>query len=310
MRWRIFKSLFALPLLATLYFPVRSQAQDVFVTYNPEQALHHFSSAGTDRGSFPSSGLHNPAYVERNASGDLFVANYGSNTVRHFSASGADLGDFALIPQSPPNTSNPLGLAFNGAGELFVTASGEQIYHFSSTGAYLGNFASTPNGANYIDLIFDRSGNLYVGDDIHNVVRRFSPTGVDLGIFASGLSHPGGLAFDQGGDLYVVNQSGGSIQRFSPTGANRGIFASGLNAPIDLDFDAGGNLYVSEFGGHDIREFSASGTNLGLFASTGPNHPYGLAIRDSAVPEPGAFAMMAGIAMFGTGLLAHRRLRR
>jgi DNA-binding beta-propeller fold protein YncE len=60
------------------------------------------------------------------------------------------------------------------------------------------------------------------------VVEKFSPTGVDLGAFAStGLSGPVALAVDHAGNVYVANYSGDTIQEFSPTGNNLGGFATG-----------------------------------------------------------------------------------
>jgi DNA-binding beta-propeller fold protein YncE len=45
-------------------------------------------------------------------------------------------------------------------------------------------------------LAFDKRGNLYVSSRGNNTIREFSPSGVDLGVFAStGLSGPVGLAF-------------------------------------------------------------------------------------------------------------------
>jgi hypothetical protein len=47
-----------------------------------------------------------------------------------------------------------------------------------------------------VGLAFDTSGNLYVSNRADNTIRKFSPTGADLGFFATtGMVNPVGLAF-------------------------------------------------------------------------------------------------------------------
>src|SRR5947209_15176652 len=109
--------------------------------------------------------------------------------------------------------------------ELFVADRGNNtIVRIDATGG-TATFATglhDPRG-----LAFDASGNLYVANLATNTIRRFSPSGLDLGDFAStGLNGPGGLAFDTAGNLYVANLFGDTIHRFSPSGLDLGDFAS------------------------------------------------------------------------------------
>ena len=85
---------------------------------------------------------------------------------------------------------------------------------------------------------FDSDGNLYTAVHSTNQVLKFSPDGINLGVFAStGLDEPYGLAFDEDGRLYVANLGNHTIRRFSPTGDDLGNFATmGLNGPHDLVF--------------------------------------------------------------------------
>ncbi len=147
-----------------------------------------------------------------------------------------------------------------------------------------GTFAS---GLSIADgLAFDKAGDLYVVDNGANLVKKFSPTGADLGVFAStGLSGPTGLVFDAAGNLYVANYNSGTVAKFSPTGAYLGTFASGLNGPQGLALDKSGNLYVTSgqfnTSGGSVEEFSSNGTNLGTFASTGLSGPTSLVFDKS-----------------------------
>ena len=79
---------------------------------------------------------------------------------------------------------------------------------------------------------------LFVANQTINTIREFSPTGVDLGDFATtGLSSPAGLAFDKGGNLYVSNRGDATIRKFSRSGADLGYFATtGMITPVGLAF--------------------------------------------------------------------------
>ena len=144
----------------------------------------------------------------------------------------------------------------------------------------------------------------YTNDTVH----RFSPTGFDLGDFATtGLNHPSDVAFDSQGNLYVTNYFGDNIEQFSPSGVDLGVFsASGLLNPNGLAIDSTGFLYVSNnlpVGG-TIRRFSPIGDDLGDFAHV--DSPAQLAFATSAVPEPGSIVLWSIGALSWIG---YRRLR-
>src|SRR6266478_1893998 len=143
-----------------------------------------------------------------------------------------------FTPDGVPSTfasglNNPLGLAFDRVGNLFV----------ADTGTYTGTGA----------------------------VYKFTPAGVRT-TFASGLNFPFALAFDRAGNLFVAagfsfvnNENLGTVYKFTPTGV-RTTFASGLNSPFALAFDSQGNLFVADQGyGYDfsldaaVYKFAPSG---------------------------------------------------
>jgi len=67
------------------------------------------------------------------------------------------------------------------------------------------------------DLVFDRSGNLYVTDTVFNTLRR-----VDVhGIINTLACHRGGngLAIDRAGNLYVTDADHNSVYRIDLKGA-------------------------------------------------------------------------------------------
>jgi DNA-binding beta-propeller fold protein YncE len=76
-------------------------------------------------------------------------------------------------------------------------------------------------------LAFDSAGNLYVSNYNSSTIKKFSSTGVDLGVFAGspGVNLPHGLLFDNAGNLYVANNGNSTIEKFSSTGVDLGVFA-------------------------------------------------------------------------------------
>src|SRR6516225_1842031 len=83
------------------------------------------------------------------------------------------------------------------ASSLYVSdTSADTIYVYDSTGQRLV-FARTPNGSGPRGLALDVDGNLYVANFSSSTVHKFSPSGENLGVFASaGLLQPETLVFD------------------------------------------------------------------------------------------------------------------
>jgi streptogramin lyase len=143
-----------------------------------------FAPDGTYLGVFASGGPQGPEGLAFDSHGNLFIAN-ARGTIREISPTGVDLGVFAS------GLSNPAGLAFDKSDNLHVGFYDPNhhgvVREFSHSGTDLGVFASAGLQTPF-SLVFDKSWNLYVGDLVANAVHRFSPTGADLGVLASGTS--------------------------------------------------------------------------------------------------------------------------
>jgi hypothetical protein len=149
---------------------------------------------------------------------------------------------------------DPVGLAFNSAGNLFVS-----------------NFIPPPLGG---------SGSIY----------EYTPGGV-RSTFASGLYEPLGLAFNSAGDLFVANSAipgGSSIYEYTPGGV-QSTFATRLGMPAGLAFNSAGDLFEVDMYGGIIYEFTPGGAKS-TFASglTGPTF-----LVFQPVPEPSALGLLA-----------------
>ena len=133
------------------------------------------------------------------------------------------------------------GLAFDSAGNLYAADGGAQtIYKFAPNGARSAFVDPSAFGPSVypVGLAFDSNGNLFVSTNAlssfsgNDTILKFTPNGMLLGTFATGLNFPRGLAFDSSGYLFVAEVSQpelgqpGDISKFPPGGGPPTVFAS------------------------------------------------------------------------------------
>lgn len=146
-----------------------------------------------------------------------------------------------------------------------------------------------------LGVAVDKAGNVYVSNDSDRFVEKFSPTGVDLGVFASfpirfGGGTAGGLAFDSAGNLYLGEDfAGGLIHKFSPTGVDLGPFVQ--QAPnassFAMAFDSHGNLLSTDENQGLLYKYSPAGVELAAISV--PGGAYGLAVDKDGTAYVGGF---------------------
>ncbi|HMB08558.1 MAG TPA: hypothetical protein VKP69_33110 [Isosphaeraceae bacterium] len=236
------------------------------------------------------SGIDSPRGLAFDASGNLYVSSNNGNfnggspdTISRITPGG--LVSTFVSHQDPGvgvNLANPVGLAFDASGNLYVAASS-----------------------------FDRISRITPGGTV-SIIAAGSGSGPDP------IGFPTGLAFDKSGNLYSSNGPQAPYITKTTPGGTSSIFASGQglgNSPfadLGLAFDASGKLYVARFTNSlTIDEITPDGT-VSPFASGLSSSPRFLAIRDespAAVPEPATLVQaVSGVALLG--LVAWgRRLR-
>lgn len=179
------------------------------------------------------------------------------------------------------NLMNPTGLAFDRAGQMYVSCRFDGTIHRVSPDGRSELYAEGMGVAT--GIAFDKEENLYAGDR-SGTVFKINP---ERQIFVFATLEPSvaayHLAFGRDGNLYVTGpttSSYDSVHRITPAG-QVGCFFKGLGRPQGMAFDAEGSLYavasyqgrrgVLRFRSDRKPELVVSGTNLvGLAFGPGP----------------------------------------
>jgi streptogramin lyase len=127
-------------------------------------------------------------------------------------------------------------------------------------------------------IAVDASGVVYVGnggDTGATLIRKFSPSGADLGVFTPLPGSPRGFHFEQSGSLLAI--AGANIYRISPDGSTTTLLVSTILSVVDITTDATGNIYATiDRPTNNILKFASNGAPLGVFASLVNAHLTGL----------------------------------
>jgi len=190
---------------------------------------------------------------------------------------------------------NPLGIAKDNSGNLYIADSGNRrirkITPDGTVSTLAGNgqqgFADgTGENATFIypaDVAVDNLGNIYVAD--YSKIRKITPNGIvstlagaDAQGFADGsginaqFNAPQGIAVDSEGMVYVSDTNNHKIRKITPEGIVTTIAGStsGFNdgnassaqftAPYGIDIDGSGFIYIADIANSRIRRITPEST--------------------------------------------------
>lgn len=207
---------------------------------------------------------------------------------------GSDTAGYKDGPRSIALFGSVPGIAVDTSGNLFVTDGSNALIRKIDTAGMVttlagnlvqGNKDGKGPGAKFSSpsgITIDRSGNLYVTDQVNNNIRKITPDGsvttiaggvagyVDsTGINAS-FNKPMGICVDTLGNLFVADYGNNRIRKITPDGhvstfAGSGLAVShdaagvsaGFDGPSGLFLDSAQNLYVVE--NNKVREIRPDG---------------------------------------------------
>jgi len=259
-----------------------------------------------------------PSGVVADGSGNLYVGDADNQRVSQFTASGAfvrawgwgvDTGAPAFEVCTAATTCQPgllgggagqlwfpIGVAADGAGNLYVAESGgHRVSQFTASGAFVrawgwgvdtgaaafevctaattcqqglaGGGAGQLAGPNGVAA--DGAGNLYVAEQTNHRVSQFTGSGAFIRAWGSDVIPGGPSGFE------VCTALTGCKEAISGAGAGQ------LFNPFLVDTDCRGNVYVADTSNHRIQRFGEEGTALAPCPPPTPPQP-------PAPPQPAA----------------------
>jgi streptogramin lyase len=222
--------------------------------------------------------------------------------------------DFTLALNFAPTGSNfsqPLGMALDNAGNVWVTNySGNTVTELNPAGALVDNFA--PTGANFSaprGIALDGSGNVWVGNQGNDSVTELNSSGALVGnILAptgADFNAPLSVALDSLGNLFVANcgtfctgtGDTGSVSELlagcsvsSCTANNFAPAGAAFNDPIALVLNSAGDVWAANNDPNAPTSASVSELTAASNYATGINFtpananfngPYGVALDNA-----------------------------
>lgn len=262
--------------------------------------------------------------------GNVYVADQGNCCIRKVTPSGMvttlagnptitnqfgyPVGGYADGVGSSARFNNPIGVAVDATGNIYVADLGNLVIRKVSPAGMATTLAGSPGNSGNADgtgatarfagpagVALDSAGNLYVTDSC--AIRKVSPAGVVATIAGSGnrgsadgagsaaqFAYPDGIALDPAGNIYVADTVNNTIRRIMQNEyvtTLAGSVASSGNAdglgnaarfarPFGVAVDSGGITYVSDQGNGAIRKITQAGATTTLVGSVGG--PAGVAV--------------------------------
>ena len=207
-------------------------------------------------------------------SGDIYATDRANGAIFRYSNSGEYVDRFTPSPALVGW--QPLGIAFDAAGNLYVTDVGgasQRVHMFGPDGALVRDFGFT-DGLNFPNgIAVDSNGNVYVADSNNGRLIAFDSTGARLGVVPRGagagdLGMPRGVAIDGKGRVHVVDAVGHLVQIYRAIQAGdvsplyltsfgrEGILDGAFEFPNGIAVDARGRVYVADWNNDRIQIWS------------------------------------------------------
>ena len=292
-----------------------------------------------------------PSTIALDATGNLFIADSFNNRIRRVDAGTGIIttvagnggsrynGDGGLAITTSLN--NPLGIAFDRAGNLFIADSyNEQVRRVDAGTGRIKAVAGTGRDGSDGDggpatkaelnlptgLALDEAGNLFIADTLNNRIRRVGTNGY-ITTVAGGdgsLYRPDALFFDSAGNLFFTDSGNNRIKKIDTNGVIMTVVGNGgngfsddftpaLNAqlanPAGVTVDVDGNLYFSDTFNGLVRKLTA-GNFLTTVAGNRDRDPTlfvdGRPAKETALRQPRAIAIDARGNLFIADLGNHR----
>jgi len=281
-------------------------------------------AGSTPSGSTDASGtaarFSTPASVATDAFGNIYVADYYNNRIRKITSSGVvttlagSTSGYADGTGASAKFYYPQGVATDVEGNVYVGDANNNCIRKITPAGVVSTLAGRTT-AGYADgpgnqamfnsptnVATDLSGNVYVGDQYNNCIRKITPTGVVSTFagstqgFADGTGtaakfyNPRGVTTDASGNVYVADAGNHLIRKITSGGVVSTIagstagYADGTGGqaqfyyPVGIVSDASCNLYVTESTNNRIRKITSAGV-VTTVAGSGKGYSDGIGVQ-------------------------------
>jgi hypothetical protein len=252
-------------------------------------------SYGSADATGPLASFKSPNAVATDAAGNVYVADTVNSTIRVITPGGVVTtlaGSPGVLGSTDGQGSaasfrNPLGLALDPSGNVYVADTGNDTIRRITPGGLVSTVAGTAGAAGSTDgsgaaarfdapaaVVVDSSGNIIVADYYNNTIRKIA-AGVVSTLAGSPISWgsvdgtgsaalfngPQALAADTAGDVYVADTYNSTVRKVTAAGVvstvvgvaglpvfDAGILPGALQAPYGVAL-SGTTLYISTNGG-------------------------------------------------------------
>jgi len=255
--------------------------------------------------------LFGPGGVALDGSGNLFISDSHNNRIRCVNTAGiittvagtgygSYSGDGGAATAATLN--NPSGIASDANGDLYVADYNNNCIRKITSGGIISTFAGNdsagyrgdggPATAAWIfgptSVAVDKSGNVYIADNLNSRVRKVDTSGIITTIAGNGLtsfSGDGGPAVsaeldargvttDNEGNIYIADYNSARIRKINTDGIIHTIAGNGslgytgdggqataaeLYYPTGVAVDKYGNVFIADLGENCVRSINNEG---------------------------------------------------
>ena len=259
----------------------------------PEGVTNVFEGArGAGKGE-----LDSPMGIAVDASGNILVSDRNNGRIEKFSPTGAFLSIIGMKGSGQGQLGEPNGIAIDRAGNIYVAevASNHRVQKLGPDGRFIAEWKGpAPGFYGPRRIAIGPDDSIYVVDQGHTRVVKFSPDGQVLAVWGSGgngdgqFDDPTSVAVDPTTNkVYVADPLNKRIQVFDSNGkflTKRVIPEWGRPAGFeDLAIDSkAGRLYASSANMNAVLIFDLNGTRIGTLTPKPPDQLAGPSALASA----------------------------